>query len=325
MNKNINFILGAAILVIILVLIGNPFYTLQEGRQAIVTQFGEPIGEPITEAGLHLKIPFIQKVTYFEKRILEWDGYPSEIPTKDKKYIWVDTTARWKIIDALKFFKSVSNETGAQAILDGIIDAAVRDAITSQNLIEIVRSSNRLINNKEQLEKEEEFIDEGALEAIRMGREKIREEILEKAKEDLGSRYGIELIDVRIKRVNYVDEVKSKVYERMIAERRRAAEKYRSEGRGIRAEIEGRTEKELRAIRSEAYKKSQEIKGRADAESTKIYAEAYNKDPEFFSFLKTLETYSNTIDKNTILILTTDREYFKYLNEISPQKSPNPK
>ena len=316
MNKNTGLILVGIVFVVIL--LGNPFYIIQEGTQAVITQFGEPIGDPVTNSGLHLKIPFIQKVNYFEKRILDWDGYPSQIPTKDRKYIWVDATARWKIVDALKFFKTVTNERGAQMILDGIIDAAVRDAVTAQDLIEVVRSSNRIIDMKSELKKDEEFIDEGALEEIYTGREKIREEILVKAKEDLGARYGIEIIDVLIKRVNYVDEVRFKVYERMITERRRAAEQYRSEGRGVRADIEGRTEKELKAILSEAYKQAQEIKGKADATSTKIYADAYNKDPEFFSFLKTLDTYSNTVDGNTTVILTTDGEYYKYLKSTSP-------
>ena len=317
-SKNLS--LGITVAIILLILIGNPFYVIEEGKQVIITQFGQPIGNPITKSGLHLKIPFIQKVTYFEKRILEWDGFPSEIPTKDKRYIWIDTTARWKIVDALKFFKSVANERGAHAILDGIIDAAVRDAVTAQDSFEVVRSTNRLIKiiQEQKLILKEEFIDEGALATIKMGREKIRQEILEKAKGDLGTRYGIELIDAQIKRVNYIEKVRLNVYERMIAERKRAAEQYRSEGRGIRAEVEGKTEKELKQMLSEAYKKSQEIKGGADAESTKIYAEAYNKDPEFFSFLKTLETYSTTVDANTTIILTTEGEYFKYLTDISP-------
>lgn len=317
-NKNLSFIIP--IIIIILILIGNPFYIVEEGKQAIITQFGQPIGNPITLSGLHLKIPFIQKITYFEKRILEWDGYPSEIPTKDKRYIWIDTTARWKIVDALKFFKSVANERGAHAILDGIIDAAVRDAVTAQDSFEVVRSSNRLrkLIEKEKIGQEDEFINEGALATIKMGREKIREEIVKKAKSDLGPRYGIELIDVRIKRVNYIEKVRQNVYERMIAERKRAAEQYRSEGRGIRAEVEGKTEKELKEILSLAYKESQEIKGNADAQAAKIYADAYSKDSEFFSFLKTLETYSATVDKNTTIILTTEGEYFKYLTDISP-------
>ncbi|MBU1112439.1 MAG: protease modulator HflC [Candidatus Omnitrophica bacterium] len=316
MNKKIG--LFSTLIIIVLLLAGNPFFVVVEGSQAIITQFGDPIGRPITAAGLHLKIPFIQKVTYFQKRILEWDGFPNEIPTKDKRYIWIDTTARWKIVDALEFFKTVSSERGGQTILDGIIDAAVRDAITSQKSTEVIRSSNQLLENLKVLQAEEGFIDEGALEEISFGREKLRQEIVQKAREDLGTRYGIELIDVRIKRINYIEKVQRDVYERMKAERKRAAEQYRSEGRGIRADVEGRTGKDLKLILSEAYKEAQRIKGEADATATKIYADAYNKDPEFFSFLKTLETYGNTVDKNTTIILTTDGEYYKYLNKITP-------
>ena len=265
MNKK--FILPLLIGIAVIFMAGNPFYVITEGKQGIVTQFGEPMGRPVTNAGLHLKMPFIQKVTYFEKRILEWDGYPAQIPTKDKRYIWVDSTARWRIVDALKFFKSVSDERGAHVILDGIIDAAVRDSVTGKNLIEIVRTSNQLVDNKDALKEVEGFIDEGALERIMFGREKIRVEVLENARIDLGDRYGIELVDVRVKRVNYVEEVRRKAYERMIAERKRAAEQYRAEGRGVRADIQGQTEKELKLIQSQAYKKSQIIKGEADAEN----------------------------------------------------------
>ena len=313
MNSKIWFIIA----VVGLIIMGNPFYILTEGKQAVITLWGEP-RRTVTESGLKLKVPFFEKVNKFEKRILEWDGYPSQIPTLDKKYIWVDTTARWKVVNALKFFKSVSNESGAQSILDGIIDAAVRDAVTAQNLFELVRTSNRIINQREELEKTHEFLAEGALETITIGRDSIRKEIIERARQDLGERYGIELIDVQVKRVNYVEEVRTKAYERMIAERRRAAEQYRSEGRGVRADVQGRTEKELKAILSQAYKESQKIKGEGDAESTKIYAQAYSKDPELFAFLKTLETYKDTIDGDTTVILTTDGDYFKYLKEISP-------
>jgi len=317
MIKNrITYFLILIIVVFIIFLIAQPFYILYEGRQAIITQFGKPI-RVVSKAGLHFKLPFIQKVNYFEKRILEWDGYPTQIPTKDKKYIWVDTTARWKISDPLKFFQSVYDERGGQARLDDVIDAAVRDVVTAHNLIEIVRSSNRLIEQLTSLQEEKEFIEEGALEEVKVGRDKMREKVISIAKQLL-PQYGIELIDVRIKRVNYVEEVRKKVYERMIAERKRAAETYRSEGRGIRAEIEGRTEKELKVILSEAYKKAQEIKGEADAKATKIYADAYSKDPEFFSFLKTLDTYKESVDKNTTIILDTNSDYFKYLKKINP-------
>ncbi|MCF7907655.1 MAG: protease modulator HflC [Candidatus Omnitrophica bacterium] len=315
MNKKFGLI--PLIIIFVVILLGNPFYVITEGQQAVITLLGKP-KRIVIESGLKLKVPFLEKVNKFEKRILEWDGYPNEIPTKDKRYIWIDTTARWRIVDALKFFKAASSERGAQTILDGIIDAAVRDAITAQKSTEVVRSSNRLLESLKTAKTEEGFVDESALDATEIGRDKIREEIVEKARGDLGSRYGIELIDVRIKRINYIEKVQQDVYERMIAERKRAAEQYRSEGRGIRADVEGRTEKELKSILSEAYKKAQTIKGEADAESTKIYADAYGKDPEFFAFLKTLETYNDTVDKNTIIILTTEGEYYKYLNAINP-------
>ncbi|MCF7916624.1 MAG: protease modulator HflC [Candidatus Omnitrophica bacterium] len=319
MKKNNAKGLIALIVIILLILIGNPFYTLQEGRQAIITQFGDPVGDPITKAGLHLKIPFIQKVNIFEERVLEWDGDPNQIPTKDKRYIKIDTTARWRIVDALKFFQSVYDETGAHARLDDVIDAAVRDIITSHNLVEIVRSSNRILDNFDKIKAEGKlFIEESQIEKVKNGRNNLREMIITNAKAGLRSQFGIELLDVRIKRLNYVQEVQRKVYDRMISERKRAAEEYRSEGRGAQAEITGKTDKELKQIQSEAYKKAQKIKGKADAEATKIYANAYTKDPDFYSFLQTLKTYKSTVDANTTLILTTEGEYFKYLKQSSP-------
>lgn len=314
MKKLLGFLFASIILVAGLGVV-NSLYVINEGRQVIITQFGKPIGGPVTDAGLHFKIPFIQKVNYFEKRVLEWDGYPNQIPTKDKKYIFVDTTARWRIVDPLKFFQSVYNEMSAHSRLDDIIDAAVRDAITSYNLLEIVRTSNRSIEAMELGQVEDEFVDESAMERVKVGREKIRKEIVEKAKKYTPS-YGIELLDVRIKRINYIKEVQEKVYNRMTAERKRAAERYRSEGRGKSAEIKGQTQKELAQIESEAYRKSQEIKGKADAEATKIYADAYNQDPEFFAFLKTMQNYESTVDQNTTVILTTDSDYYQYLKDL---------
>lgn len=327
--KLISFsIIGAIILIIIL----NPFYVLQEGKQAIKVQFGKPVGEPIINAGLHFKIPFIQTIHFFEKKVMEWDGYPNQIPTKDKRYIWVDTTARWKISNALRFYQSVRDERGGQARLDDIIDAAVRDLVTSHDLIEVIRSTNRILTEsdivKTTIQADTVNIDNelaetiplleieaAALETIKLGREKLRKKILEHAS-DLTPQYGIELIDVRIKRINYVDEVKKRVYERMIAERKRAAEQYRSEGRGSSAEIEGRAERELRGILSEAYKTAQEIEGSADAEAARIYAETYQKNPDFYNFIKTLQTYHNSIDKNSTLILSTDSVYYKLLKQM---------
>ncbi|MBD3246844.1 MAG: protease modulator HflC [Candidatus Omnitrophica bacterium] len=305
------------LVIVIVLLLANPFYVVPEGRQAVITQFGDPIGEPVTKAGLHLKIPLIQKVNMFEKRILRWDGDAEEVPTQDGKFIWVDTTARWRIKDPLQFFKSVYNAENAQSRLDDVIDSAVKGTIRSHRLIEVIRSSNRVVEKSGLKEKKKEFIEEGALEEIRFGREKIRTKILQTAKK-LMPEYGIALVDVRIKRLNYSQSVRRKVYDRMIAERKRAAERFRSEARGKRAEVEGLTEKEMKAILSDAFRKGEKIKGRADAESTDIYAEAYNKDPELYSFLKTLETYKGTVDENTLLILTTESDYLEYLNRISP-------
>ncbi len=302
-------LIGVIVLVVILFMVGWA-YIVPETHQVVITQFGNPIGRPVTEAGLHFKKPFVQKARYFEKRLLGWDGDPNQIPTKDKKFIWVDTTARWKIADALTFLQTVDNETGAHSKLDDIINSATRDAITSHLLVEAVRDSNRIIELDE--ESADMIVTDEALESIEVGRAQLEAAILKTARE-LAPQYGIEVVDVRIKRLNYVEEVQNEVYERMIAERRRAAESYRSEGHGKRAEIDGQREKELQRISSEAERTSQGLKGKADAEATKIYADAYNKDPDFYSFLKTLDTYRNTVDDNTTLILTTEDEYYRNL------------
>lgn len=307
-----NIFIGLFIFVILIVISGA-VYIVDETKQVVITQFGKPVGEPITTAGLHFKKPFIQKAHYFEKRLLEWDGNPNQIPTRDKKYIWVDTTARWKIVDALRFFQAVTNEMGAHARLDDIINSATRDVIASHDLVETVRNSNRIMKKEE--EGEDIIITEEAVEQIKVGREGMEGIILNKAK-DLAPQYGIELVDVRIKRINYVEDVRRKVYERMIAERKRAAEKYRSEGQGRRAEIEGQMEKELKIITSEAYKNAEGIKGKADAEAIGIYARAYSEDPDFYSFLKTLETYKKTVDENSTIILTTDSDYYRYFKNM---------
>lgn len=315
MNKLLYLISGLVVLVALFFASGA-LYIIDETKQVVVTQFGKPIGRPIKEAGLHFKIPIIRQANYFEKRILQWDGDPNQIPTKDKRYIWVDTTARWRISDPLKFLQSVSNEIGAQARLDDIVDSATRDSITNHNLVEVVRDTNRLLEETEAGRADEEMgqaVEE--LEKIVTGREKLTRSILKEASK-IVPQYGIELIDVRIKRINYVRDVQIKVFERMISERKRAAERYRSEGQGKRAEIEGQIGKELHQIRSEAYKVAEEIKGKADAEAIKIYADAYNRDPEFYGFVKTLDTYRNTIDKSTTIILSTDSEYFEYLKDI---------
>jgi membrane protease subunit HflC len=315
--RQLVFIFAAIAFLIALLAVSGALYVVNETEQVVITQFGQPIGKPVTEAGLHIKMPFIQQANYFEKRILEWDGNPNQIPTKDKKYIWVDTTARWRIVDALKFLQSVGNEIGAQARLDDIIDSATRDAVTSNNLVEVVRNTNTIIEQKgEEIDEDRVGQAQEDLETISLGREALTRQILEEASK-IVPQYGIELIDVRVKRINYVSDVQEKVFERMISERKRAAEKYRSEGQGKKAEIEGRTAKDLNQIRSEAYKTAETLKGKADAEATNIYADAYNNDPEFYSFLKTLDTYKNTVDDKTTIILTTDSEYLNYLKDSS--------
>ncbi|NQT95294.1 MAG: protease modulator HflC [Candidatus Omnitrophica bacterium] len=316
-QKLISLIAALAVIIIVFFASGA-LYIVDETKQVVITQFGEPIGKPITEAGLHFKIPIIRQANYFEKRILQWDGDPNQIPTKDKRYIWVDTTARWRIVDPLKFLQSVTNELGAHARLDDIVDSATRDFVTNHNLVEAVRNTNRLLDEASAKDKDADedlvFAAE-ELEKINVGREDLTRGILEEASK-IVPQYGIELIDVRIKRINYVKDVQIKVFERMISERKRAAERYRSEGQGKRAEIEGQMEKELNQISSEAYKVAEEIKGKADAEAIKIYADAYNRDPEFYGFIKTLDTYRNTIDKGTTIILSTDSEYYEYLKDI---------
>jgi membrane protease subunit HflC len=305
-------ILFAVILFLAVIVLFDAFYTVSEVNQVIITQFGEPIGGTISSPGLHLKAPFIQKTNFFEKRWLEWDGDANQIPTKDKKFIWIDTYARWRISDPLLFFQRVRDERGAQSRIDDIVDGETRNAIANYDLIEIVRTTNREFEMSDEMM----ILDiSSVLTKIQTGREKIAEIILEKSS-NVTPEYGIELKDVRIKRVNYVDEVQRKVFDRMIAERQRIASKYRSEGDGKSAEIRGQKERELKRIQSEAYRRAQEIKGKADAEATTIYAGAYNSDPEFYSFMKTLETYRETIDENTILMLTTESDYLKYLKRI---------
>ena len=313
--KKVLSIITFVVIIAAFLVISGAVYTIDETQQVVITQFGEPMGRPLTDAGLHFKMPLIQQANYFEKRILEWDGNPNQIPTKDKRYIWVDTTARWKIVDALKFLQSVTSENGAHARLDDIIDSATRDYITSHNLVEAVRDSNRIISERS-VEKDAESFEQiaGEIETIGIGRDAITRGILKEVAK-IVPQYGIEIIDVRIKRINYVADVQNKVYERMISERKRAAEQYRSEGQGKKAEIEGQMSKELNQITSEAYKVAEEIKGKADAEATKIYANAYNRGPEFYAFIKTLDTYKNTIDKDTTIILTTDSEYLTYLED----------
>lgn len=306
-------ILVTIIIVVVLLALIDGVYIVSETNQVIITQFGQPIGAAITSPGMHFKVPFIQKANYFEKRWLEWDGDANQIPTRDKKYIWVDTYCRWRISDPLVFYQRVKDERGAHSRLDDVVDGETRNVIASFDLIEIVRSTNREFN----LSEESALLDYSeVIGKIQVGRGRIAEMILEKASK-ITPEFGVELKDVRIKRVNYVDEVQKKVFDRMVAERKRIASRYRSEGDGRSAEIRGQKERELKIITSEAYRKAQEIRGQAEAEATRIYAQAYNLDPEFYQFLKTLETYRATLAKNTWLILTTNSEFLKYLKSTS--------
>ena len=309
-------------IIIIIIIIGIPlaasrFYIVREGEQVIITEFGRPVGEPIVQAGLKIKTPFIQQVHRFDKRILEWDGSAKEITTKDKRFIWLDTTARWRIKDALKFYQALRTEEGAQSRLDDIIDSAARDEVTRQLLVEVVRNSNRILDlediEEEDIEEKEGQDSGEPLENIEIGRDEITKNILETAQQNLPEEFGIELIDVQAKRINYVDTVRREVFSRMISERERIAAKYRSEGEGEAADIMGQKLKELERIQSEAYKKAEQLKGNADAEAIRIYAEAHGKDPEFFAFTQTLETYRKTSNQNTRLILTTDSDLYRYL------------
>jgi membrane protease subunit HflC len=290
-------------------LLYSSVYTLSETEQSILTQFGKPVGGVLTEPGLHLKVPFIQVVHRFDRRWLEFDGDPNEIPTKDKKYIWVDTYARWRIADPLRFFQAVRDESGGQSRLDDIVDGETRNAIASFDLIEVVRSGNRAFEVTEDLE------GIGAAEAmaqVNTGRNGIAQIILEKAAK-ITPEFGIELVDVRFKRINYVESVQQKVFERMISERQRIAERSRSEGQGRAAEIRGQKERDVLGASSTGYKTAQEVKGIADARAAAIYAQAYGRDPELYQFLKTMETLSRSLDESTWLILSTDSELLKYL------------
>jgi len=302
----------SVVIVFVLLFVGiDGLYVVNEAEQAIVTQFGKPVGD-VVPPGLHMKIPFVQKVSRFEKRILKWDGDPNQIPTKDKRFIWVDTTARWRIVDPLLFYKTVATERGAQSRLDDIIDSVVRDAVSGRLLVELVRGSDYRAQDPEGERFEVEGVEIKKEELV--GREEIFAGILEKARASTPE-YGIELVDVQIKRINYVEQVRVRVYERMINERKKVAAEYRSEGEGEKAEILGKMGRELKEISSEAYRKVLEVRGAADAEAASIYAEAYNKDREFYAFLRTMESYKKAIQQNGRLVISTDSDYYKYLKE----------
>jgi membrane protease subunit HflC len=299
----------AGLVVLGLVTLSSALYTVSETEQVVITQFGQPIGQAVTQPGLHVKVPFAQEANVFDKRWLEFNGNPNQVPTRDKKYIWVETYARWRIDNPLLFFQRLRDERGAQSRLDDIIDGETRNVIASHDLIEVVRTSNRAFEKTEEVE---DVMDTEAMRQIELGRDKITRLILERASRVVPD-YGIELVDLQIQRVNYIESVQTKVFDRMISERKRIADRYRSEGQGKSAEIRGKKERELKVIESEAYRKTQEIMGRGDAEATGIYAEAYNRNRELYRFLRTMETYRSTIDKDSWLVLSTSADLFRYL------------
>lgn len=307
------YILIIALVVLALVVIGSGFYILDETQQAIVTQFGKPIGKPRIEPGMQFKVPFIQKVQFFDKRYLEWDGDPNQVPTKDKRFIHVDTYARWEITDPLQFFIRLRDERSAQSRLDDILDGETRIAVAGHDLLEIVRSTNR------KPEIVEDFMEElENLEDINVGRDKIESLILEKANERTTD-LGIRILDFRFKRMNYVEEVRNRVYDRMISERNRIADQFRSEGQGEARKILGNMERDLAQIQSEAIREAEQIRGRADAEATNIYAAAFNRNRqtrELYDFLRTMESFEKSLDEKTTLIITTNSDFYKYLQKI---------
>jgi membrane protease subunit HflC len=307
--KHVGLILILVLVVVALVVLGGAVYVVPEPEQVIITQFGRPIGDPVSTPGLKFKIPFVWKVHRFEKRFLEWDGDRNQLPTKDKRFIFVDTYARWHITDPLQFFKRLRDPRSAQSRLDDILDGETRNTIARHNLIEVVRTSSREFEVVEELG-DDQMVE--AQQAIEFGRGQLEAEVLAAAAARVAD-LGIEVLDFRFKRLNYVPQVQQEVYNRMISERQRIAEQFRSEGAGEAARISGEKERELRKIRSEAYREAQEIKGKADAEAADIYARAYNRDAEFYRFLKTMELFKQTLDAETTLLLGTDGDFLRYL------------
>lgn len=362
MNKLVAAV--GVLVVLVLMVVGGAFYQVDETELVIITQFGEPVGGAITTPGLKVKAPFIHRVRRFEKRILEWDGSPDEIPTLDKRFIKLDTTARWRIVDPLQFLKAVKTERSAQSRLDDLIDSAARDVVSSHLLIESVRNFTRELPVDEVEASErlmgEDLATEAAADAgtgldpgaepdagqqqatvaapappaqqvvrpeggqeARLGRDRLTQLMIERAQENLPN-FGIELIDVRIKSINYVQEVEQRVYERMISERQRIAARFRSIGDGESAKIRGEKEREIDRLRSDAYRQAQEVIGEADAEAAAIYAASYGQAPEFYTFMQTLSAYKKTLKNNSSLLLTTDSDFYRYLNQANGLMSTEP-
>ncbi len=307
-------VLGGLLALFMLLLFSGAFYTISMTEIVVVTQFGAPVGEPITEPGLHWKTPFVQDVNRIEKRVLEFDGPPTRMPTKDKTYIEVDTFARWRIIDAGLYIKSLRNELSAQSRLEDIIGSETRAAVASHELIEVVRSDkSRTVPGAGP----SQAADTAGLRLAKRGRKELELDILKASAPKL-TPLGIELLDVRFKRVNYTTEMQTPIHQRMISERAQVAQRFRSEGEGEAARILGKKDRRLREVESIAYKSVQEIRGAADAEATRIYAEAYDKSPEareFYGFMKTLETYRAVLGSKTNLILSTDSDLFRLFQQ----------
>ena len=305
----LNIFKGISLIIVLflLLLFGGAFFIVNESEQVVITQFGQPVGDPITEPGLNFKIPLIQKANYFDRRFLAWDGEPKQVSTRDKRFININTYARWRISDPLKYAQRLFDETKAQNRLGAILEGATQNEIANHDLIELVRSTNReYISSGEDKDQNDKAV-------IQRGRDALRGAILDLAKERT-SDLGIEVLDFQFKRINYVPEVRNKVYERMISERKRIAEEFRSQGAGESARISGQKDRDLKEITSDAYRRSQEIKGKADAEAANIYAKAYNKDPDFYRFMKTMEIFKEALDKETTLLLSTDGEFLRYLS-----------
>lgn len=313
---------AAGVLVVgLVILLMESFYVVRETEQIIITQFGKPVGEPVTESGLKFKVPFIQDINPIEKRILEWDGSPSNMPTKDKLYIAVDLFARWRIVDSLPYFLRLRDERSAQSRLDDILGSETRNAVAKHELIELVRTTKDREPKRDVSLSAEDLATLGDLVPISKGRAGVEQEIFRAAAEKVKV-FGIELLDIRFKRINYNKSVRPKIYDRMISERRQIAERFRSEGNGEAARINGIRERELNRIRSEAYREVEEIRGQADARATEIYAGAYNQSPtaaDFYQFIRSMEMYKTVMRSNSTLILSTDSESFSYLRSMRPQ------
>lgn len=313
---NVTSSLVAVAVVVIALLFLASRYSIDESEQAIILQLGAPVGEPVTQSGLHFRVPFIQEVRRFDKRIYSWDGDPNQIPTVEEQFISVDTTARWRIVDPLVFLQSVQTEEGARNRLSDILDSVVRDKIAGSELVNIVRSKDWKVSEEDLKramtgEAEEEIL----LQEVEVGRGELIKSILETAQHQMPD-LGIELLDIRIKRINYVTQVQQQVFERMIAERQRIAEQFRSEGEGRAAEIDGETDRMLLEIQSEAQRDAEIIRGNADAEATEIYNQAYGSEPEFYAFFRTLESYSKSLGRGVTMVIGSDSDYFRYMREI---------